>query len=139
MKQPYTSVSHKTNKHDLFEDEDKDDEEYKDKDDLPIIELVKRRQTQNLPDGITQKDLLQIKLNTELENQHQVAELLWEEMAKADFLMQEKAFGIEFVDVKKCTSLKPTSQIYIEKFKKMKEEEKVHMMELDSDEEEVED
>ena len=97
MKQPYTSVSNKTNKHCLIEDEYKGDDEYKDddkykdkdkdedEDDLPINEFVKRRQSQNLPDGITQKDLLQIKLNTELENQHQEAELLWNEMAKADF------------------------------------------------------
>ena len=36
--------------------------------------------------------------------------------------MQEKAFGIEFEDIKKCTSLKPTSHIYIEKFKKNERE-----------------
>ena len=84
MKQPYTSVSNKTNRHDLIEDEDKNDDKYKDddkdkdkdEDDLPVNELVKWRQSQNLPDGITQKDLLQIKLNTELENQRQEAELL---------------------------------------------------------------
>ena len=44
--------------------------------------------------------MLQIKLNTKLENQRQEAELQYDEMATADFLMQEKAFGIEFVDVK---------------------------------------
>ena len=156
MSQPYTSGAnkgHKGNKDDDTDHEDKDDEEYidsdndndndknkdKDEDDLPINELVKRRQSKNLPDGITQKDLLQIQVNTDLENQRQEEELVWDEMAKADFLLQEKASGIEFVDVKKCTTLNPTSQIYIEKFKKMKEKEKIHMMELDSDEEEEED
>ena len=139
MSQPYTSGAnkgHKGNKDDDTDHEDKDDEEYidndndndndndknkdkdKDEDDLPINELVKRRQSKNLPDGITQKDLLQIQVNTDLENQRQEEELVWDEMAKADFLLQEKASGIEFVDVKKCTTLNPTSQIYIEKFKK---------------------